>query len=73
MQKYLDTSLVRAMQFCTEACRQFLSTRAKVTDVDDLDGKKDRADKTESSTSGLELDLKVLKDLDPSVFGLLFQ
>ncbi|KAG0334610.1 hypothetical protein BG000_008197 [Podila horticola] len=73
MQKYLDTSLVRAMQFYTEACRQSLSTRAKVTDTDDLDGKKDRADKTESSTSGLELDLKVLKDLDPSVFGPLFQ
>ncbi|KAG0082621.1 hypothetical protein BGZ92_011554 [Podila epicladia] len=70
MQKCLDTSLVRAMELCTEACRNSRSTRAKVTVVDDLEGEKHVADKTEGS--GLELDLKVLKDLDPSVFGPLF-
>ncbi|KAF9391687.1 hypothetical protein CPB97_005777 [Podila verticillata] len=67
MQKLLDASLVQAMQLCIEACRQLLSTRrAKVSVVDD-------PDKTDGTTNGLELDLKVLKELDPSIFGPLFQ
>lgn len=74
MQKCLDTSLAQVMQLCTEACRQPLSTRrAKLSVVDDLDGEKHGADKTYGSTNGLELDLKVLKELDPTVFGPLFQ
>ncbi|KAF9306797.1 hypothetical protein BGZ74_003354 [Mortierella antarctica] len=71
MQKCLDTSLVQAVQLYTEACRNPLSTRAKVTVVDALEGEKHGADETE--VSGLDLDLKVLKDLDPSVFRQLFQ
>ncbi|KAF9338228.1 hypothetical protein BG006_007713 [Podila minutissima] len=71
MQKCLDSSLVQAMQLYTEACRNPLSTRAKVTAVDALEGEEHSADETE--VSGLDLDLKVLKDLDPSVFGPLFQ
>ncbi|KAG0041000.1 hypothetical protein BGZ82_003611 [Podila clonocystis] len=70
MQKYLDTSLIRAMQLCTEASRTSLPTRSKLV-VDDREGEKHGADETE--WSGLQLDLKVLKDLDPSVFGPLFQ
>lgn len=74
MQKLLDTSLVQAMQLCIEACRQPPSTRrAKVSVVDDQDGEKHGTDKTDGSTNGLELDLKVLKELDPSVFGPLLQ
>ncbi|KAG0026764.1 hypothetical protein BGZ81_006100 [Podila clonocystis] len=70
MQKCLDTSLIRAMQLCTEAARTSLPARLKLV-VDDQEGEKHDADRTEGS--GLQLDLKVLKDLDPSVFGPLFQ
>ncbi|KAG0343706.1 hypothetical protein BG004_005066 [Podila humilis] len=82
-QQLLDTALVRAMKLCVETCRRSRSRRRRPSTlgsnsqaqhgkISEIVKEDIELDKKDDVDSGLDHDLLVLKELDPTVFAPLF-